>query len=377
MNDTVTVSKVTSKSRAEREFVELPLTIFKGNPRFVPAFEKETRRIIAHRHPFFEHSEGEFFIARRGGEPVGRMGLLEPHTFNDYRGTRDARFCYFDVKDDLEAVKALFGHAEQWARTRGLDRLIGPQYFNAFSGSGILVDGFGHTASMTMMPYHHPYYHELLEQYGFGKYKDFYSAKIDATRTDLPHKYVRVAEIALARGNFNVRTLAKKRELKWVGREVGRIYNESWEDHDEFRPLTEAELDRMVEDLMLVTDPSLVKVIEREGELAGFILAFPDLSPALIKARGKPGIFDMLSIMREKRRTSRFLINGLGILPQYRKNGGLAILFNEIRKSLRAHRVQEAEMTQIAETTDLMLSHIEKLGAEIYKTHRIYQKPVE
>jgi GNAT superfamily N-acetyltransferase len=376
MNETITVSKVTPRSPEEREFIDLPFTIFSGNPYFVPNFEKETRQVIAREHPFFYHSEGEFFIARRGTETVGRIALLEPHRFNSYRGKKDARFCYFDVKDDIEAAKALFRHAEQWARTRGLNRLIGPQYFSSFSGSGVLVQGFQHTASMTMMPYHHPYYHELLEQLGFSKYKDFYSARIDATRTVLPYKYERVAKIARTRGNFTVRTLSTKRELRVIGREIGRIYNDSWEDHDEFRPMTNAELDQMVHDLELVTDPSLVKVIEREGELAGFILAFPDLSPALIKARGKPNIFDLFSIMRLKRRTDRFLINGLGILPQYRKIGGLAILFHEINQSLRAHRVREAEMTQIAETTDLMLSHIEKLGAEVYKVHRVYQKSV-
>jgi hypothetical protein len=307
---------------------------------------------------------------------VARIGLLEPRAFNEYRGKRDARFCYFDTKDDIEAVRALFSHAEQWARTRNLDRLIGPQYFSAFSGAGILVDGFEHTASMTMMPYHHPYYRELLEACGFSKYKDFYSARIDATATSLPVKYERVADITRKRGNFTVRELSSKKELKRVGREVGRIYNESWEDHDEFRPLTPAEIDRIVEDLLLVTEPSLVKVVERGDELAGFILAFPDLSQALIKAGGKPNLLDMLSIMREKRRTRRFLINGMGILPQYRRSGGLALLFHEISISLRAHKVREAEMTQIAETTDLMLSNIDKLGAEIYKTHRVYEKKV-
>ncbi len=377
MNQSIRVTKVLPKSREERDFIDLPSIIFSGNPHYVPAFEKETKQIIAHDHPFFDHSEGEFFIARRGGEPVGRIGLLEPRKYNAYKNKKDARFCYFDVKDDGEAVKALFRHAEQWARTRGLTRLIGPQYFNAFNGAGILVKGFEHTASMTMMPYHHPYYRELIEAQGFVKYKDFYCARINAMKTLLPQKYTRIAEITRKRGKFDVRTLSSKKELREVGREIGRLYNESWLEHDEFRPLTQAEIEGIVGDLELVTKPSLVKVIEHEGELAGFILAFPDLSSNLIKAGGKPNLFDMLSILREKRKTDRFLINGIGILPQYQKSGGLALLFDEISRSLRAHGVREAEMTQIAETTDLMLSNIDKLGAEIYKTHRVYEKRVK
>jgi hypothetical protein len=79
-------------------------------------------------------------------------------------------------------------------------------------------------------------------------------------------------------------------------------------------------------------------------------------------------------MMKEKKRTTRFLINGIGILPKYQKNGGIAILFNEITRALRAHKVSRAEMTQIAETTDLMVSSIKKLNARIYKTHRVYEK---
>ena len=108
--------------------------------------------------------------------------------------------------------------------------------------------------------------------------------------------------------------------------------------------------------------------------MAGFVMASPDLSAAMQRANSKVNPLILRNLTKEKQKTTKYLINGLGILPQYQKNGGIAILFNEMAKTLRQHNVSKAEMTQIAETTDLMLSNIEKMGARIYKTHRVYQK---
>jgi hypothetical protein len=374
MTEAVKIEPVKPGTEAEKEFLQLPFTVYKDNPHFVPWFNRSIKKIIAKNHPFFEHSEGEFFIARREEETVGRIALLEPKKFNDYQHKKDARFYFLETKDDLGAARELFTFAEEWAMKRGLDRLIGPQGFSGFTGAGVLIDGFDQTASMTMMSYHLPYYRELLESVGFEKYKDFYSAEIDAKKQILPQKYKTFAELAKKRGRFSVPELSTKQELQAVAREVGRLYNESWEDHEEFCPMTEAEMNRLMEELLEVTEPSLVKVIRREEELAGFVLAFPDLSAALKRANGKVNPLILRNLMKEKQKATKYLINGLGILPQYQKNGGIAILFNEMAKTLREHEVSTAEMTQIAETTDLMLSNIKKMGARIYKTHRVYQK---
>ncbi len=141
--------------------------------------------------------------------------------------------------------------------------------------------------------------------------------------------------------------------------------------------MTEAELQEIIDDLLMVSLPSLIRVFRAEGRIAGFVLAFPDLSRALIRARGRLTPFTLLSILREKRKARDFIINGLGILPEYRNSGGLPLLFSVITDALHAHGTRTAEMTQIAETTDLMLSNIDKLGAEIYKTHRVYQRRLD
>lgn len=379
----IDIARVEPGTEEEAQFIELPLAIYEGDPHYVPWFARSMRAIIAHDHPYFEHSKGEFFIARRVGraddggekaEPVGRIALLEPVRYNEYHDRRDARFYFFESIEDADVASALFDHAERWARERGLDTLTGPQGFSSFAGSGILIHGYDETASMTMMPYHHPYYRELVEGAGFGFSKDFHSAYLDAKRHDLSPKYRRAAEIAMKRGRFHIPEYRTKRDLRAIAEEIRETYNEAWRERDVFTPLTRAELDQLVEDLLLVSRPSLIRVLRSGEDLAGFILGFPDLSTAMIKARGKLNPLTYLRLMWEKRTTRRFIINGFGIRPEYRKAGGTALLFHEITRVLKEHRVDGAEMTQIAADNDLMMANVERLEADIYKTHRVYTK---
>ena len=100
---------------------------------------------------------------------VARIGILENRPFNQYHSLHDADFCYFDCDNDLEAVAALFEEVTAWAKSRSLNRVVGPKGFNALDGYGVLIEGFEYRQLMTMMAYNYPYYAQLLEQIHFDK----------------------------------------------------------------------------------------------------------------------------------------------------------------------------------------------------------------
>lgn len=371
---TVEIHRVGSDGTRAAEFIRLPYEIYRGYSHYVPWPERGMRRIIAGRHPYFEHSQGEFVVARRNGRPVGRVAFLEPDRYNRYQNRRDGRFFFYETIDDRDVSDALLTYVLEEARRRGLERVVGPQGFSGFAGSGILVQGFDRTATMTMMPYHLSYYGPSVEDAGFEKFRDFYSAEVDAQRSTLPEKYRRAAQTAKKRDGFTVTPLRTRRDLRRMARSIGDIVNNSWEEHDDFTPMTDREIAELTDDLLLVSDPSLVKIVRRDDEIAGFVLGFPDVSVALIRAGGRLTPLHILRIMWEKRRTKRYVVNGLGILPQYRRTGAMPLLFATLADTLTGHGVEEAELVQIAETTDLMMSNIEKLSAKITKTHRVYQQ---
>jgi hypothetical protein len=46
------------------------------------------------KHPFYDHSISEFFLAKRDGKVVGKLSMLINRPFNEYHGTKDSEF-YF------------------------------------------------------------------------------------------------------------------------------------------------------------------------------------------------------------------------------------------------------------------------------------------
>jgi hypothetical protein len=375
MAKTVKVEIVaSSNSRAGREFLAFPHCLYRGCDRWVPQFRRDIRAILDRRNPFFEEGRAEFFLARRGDAPVGTIAAIDNVPYNRHHGSRVGHFYFFDCVDDPEASHALFEEAFAWLRGRELTSVWGPFGFG-FMGMGILVDGFPHRAAMTMMNYNFPYYPRLVEAEGFVKHRDQFSAFIDAASFRLPEKIRRVAEIALARGNFTVPEFRTKRALKAYAQAIGKVYNESFQSHgDEFSPLSERQIAQVTEELVTVADPSLIKLLLYRGEIAGFLFAFPDLSAALRRARGRLTPVSLLDILREYRSTKWLIVNGAGILPQYQRLGGNALLYYMLERIASQRRFLYAEAVQVAETTELMLADLQTLGARIYKTHRIYRR---
>jgi hypothetical protein len=365
------------RGRLAKAFVELPFGMYRDVPQWVPPFRREVVRALAGRHPFFQHSRGEAYLLRRGNRAVARFMVLEPQRYNEFTGNKDVRLAMPEAIHDDEVWREMFAVAADRAREWGGSRLIGPQGFSPFDGGGVLIEGFEHRASMTMMPWHHRWYAEYFEKNGLTRYKDFVSSVARTGDFSLPEKVARVAEIARKRGGFLPVQPRNRRELKHLGSEIGELYNQSWEDHAEFCPFTAEELKNLQETLVAVADPGMVVCLRAPGgELAGFVLPFPDLSRALQRGDGYLGLRTILAIARERRRTDHVIVNGLGVLPKYRRQGVTAILYALLAGELQRRRIRTVEMTQIAETTDLMLSEAAALTGEVYKRHRVYHLPL-
>jgi GNAT superfamily N-acetyltransferase len=371
----LSIEQIDTRSRAQvRRFVDLPYRLYQHHPQWVPPLLGDMRLMLnRERHPFYEHSDADFFIAVRDGRDMGRVAALENRRYNDYHAKRQAQFYLFDCEEDQEAATALFERVFEWARERGLDHVVGPKGFSALDGYGLLVEGFEHRQMMTMMNYNYPYYPRLLEAVGFRKEVDFVSCYVNADTFRLPERVHRIAERIQRRGTLTVQRFTSKRELKrWVGR-IGQTYNEAFTQNWEYYPLTEREIAFLVDNLTLVANPRLIKIITHAEQVVGFLFGFPDVSAALQQARGHLFPLGIVHLLREMRRTRWIALNGAGILPEYQGRGGNALLYSEMEKTVREFDFQHADLTQIAESAVQMRNDLENIGAEPYKNHRVYR----
>jgi GNAT superfamily N-acetyltransferase len=354
------------------EFIDLPFRLYRNVPQWVPPFRSGMLKILTRAHPFFEHSEAAFYLASRRGRPVGRISVFENRRFNSCRNRREARFHHFECREDDGAAQALIQAAVDWARRRGLTRLQGPHGLSGMDGSGIQIEGYEHRATMTMMHYNQPYYRGFFERGGFSKVRDYYSAEIGVQGFIMPEKIRRVAEIHYRRGHFRVPRFRSKRAIRAIAGQIGDVYNRAFMVHEDFCPLREAEIEALARDLMLVSKPSLVKILYYEDQVVGFLFAFPDLSASLQRAKGRPGLIRLIDLLTEAARTDTLIVNGAAILPEYQKLGGNGLLYYELIRTILDSGYRRAEMVQIADTTSLMLADMQTLGGRVYKIHRIY-----
>jgi len=135
------IGGVTS-SRDREIFVRLPAMIHRHDERWVPPLSADEIRFLDPcRNHAFTYSDVMPAVAWRGDRPLGRIVGIVNHRHNALGNAHTARFGSLECENDSGAVQALLGYVEDWARQRGMRRVVGPMGFTDQDPEGLLVDG--------------------------------------------------------------------------------------------------------------------------------------------------------------------------------------------------------------------------------------------
>jgi GNAT superfamily N-acetyltransferase len=361
-----------------KPFIDLSWTINGGDPRWVPPLRMVFRQVLdREKHPFYQHADVAFFVAERGGKPVGRIAAIANHRANEFHGDTTGFFGLFESIDDAAVSGALFERARGWLAEKGLTSMQGPFNLSTndelYSG-GVLIDGFD-TPPVFMMAHNPPYYPRLFEAAGFSKAKDLVAYWLP--HNNPPQRLIDGIDRLGRREGWRVRTVDMKRFKEEVAT-VMDVYNSAWERNWGFVPMTDAEFENMAKEFKPVVDPNLVLIAETDaGEAIGFLLALPDLNRAIKhfpSGRITPwGAVKALLAWR-KIHTARVLT--LGMKPGRQRSGLGAALYLKVFQLGAQHGYDSAEGSWILEDNGPMRHALEKVGAYVYKTYRVYERPV-
>jgi len=363
------------------DFLRLPFSVYKDIPQWVPPLQMDERlRLSPRRFPFYKHSQASFFLAYKrsspgddGTRPIGRLAVLDNRRYNEFNKTKTAFFYLFECENNVDAATALFNAGFNWARSRGLDTIIGPKGFTPLDGFGLLVKGFEHRPAFGL-PYNLAYYVDLIEAQGFVKEGESVSGYL-GMEIQFPPRIHQLAERLAQRRGLHIARCNTRADLRALVPHLKELYNNSLEGTAGTTPLTDEEVDTMANQLIWLADPKLIKMVMHGDKIVGFCLAYPDISAALQKTRGLLFPFGWLTLLLELRRTGWININGAGLLPEYRGSGGTAILYSEMFKSVSENpRYKHADVVQIGVENENMQREMENFGINFYKMHRTYCK---
>ena len=360
--------------RFEKAFIDFPYQLYQNNTQWVPPLRMEIRQIFKPGYAFYQYGQAPFFLAMTDtGEVLGRLAVANNHRYNDFHQTKTAFFYYFECIDDLNIAQALFSRGFEWSDSQGLNHVFGPKGFTVLDGFGMLVKGFEHRAAFGQA-YNPNYYPELIEALGFTKVKDVFTGWIDR-EARISEKVFLAAEIVENRMGFKAPMIKTKRQLRRVIDDFKQMYNESLAVPAGNPPITDADMDNLVRQLLWIADPRLVKLIYKDDQPIGWILAYPDVGAAFQRIKGRFFPFGWLEILRESKKTDWIDFNGIGVIEKYQRLGATAILYNEMFKTvMEFDQYHYAELLQMREENTRILNESENMDINFHKTHRLYEK---
>lgn len=371
------VLPVTSKKDLDR-FVDFPHDLYKDDVNYVPEIFIGQRDLLTPgKHPFYEHSKAQLFLAFDGDKITGRIAAINNRNHNEFIGAKDGFFGFFDCIDDQETADLLFESAINWLKSEGLNKIQGPANPSTNDVCGMLVEGFD-MPPVAMMPYNAPYYLKLVENLGLKKKTDLLAYKV--MHESVNDKAIRMLDTLQNRLLERHGIVIRKVNLKDFKNEVVKIreiYNIAWAENLGFVPTTEAEFEYLAKDLKMILNPDYCLLAEKDNKIVGFILAIPDINQILIKIKkGRllpTGIFKLLFL---KKNIDMLRILTLGVIDGYRKMGIEACLYGGIIKNSKGTKIKGGECSWMLEDNHMMNRALDQMNGELYKRYRLFEKEI-
>ncbi len=368
------------RGKAELErFFDVADRIYAADPNWVAPLRADLAMVFQDENPFFRHGEMQLFIARRGSEDVGRIAAVLDRNHNAFHGEKAAFFGFFESIDDPAVAGRLVDAAALWGRERKMTVLRGPTNPTLNDEAGLLVDGFD-SPPVVMMTYNPRSYAGLLEGQGLRKAKDLLAYWFPLEEKPL-ERLSRVADRFRRRSpDIHVRNVSRRSLSRDLAR-IREVYNEAWEKNWGFVPMTPEEMDFMakrmkpilVEELLWIAE---VKRPDGALEPIAFMLMLPDYNVAIAPTRGRLLPLGWLKFLLARRKIKTVRVVTLGVKLPWRMSGVQSIMMADSLRFLLGKGYTGAEVSWLLEDNELVISAVRLWGGTLYKTYRIYEKPL-
>jgi hypothetical protein len=372
MGELVIKEVLTKKDR--RDFIYLPEKVHKNEHEWLPPiYMDEWELYDKKKNKSYQYADALLLIAYRDSKPVGRIMGIVNNRYNTINNEQDGRFCFIECYDDKEVFHALLSAVEKWAKEKGMKKMIGPLGFSDKDPQGFQIEGFEYPQFMTS-PNHSAYMPKLIESEGYEKKIDLvnYLGKI-------PEKFPLIYEKVLARleknPDYRIIEFSSKKELKPYIIGVLELMNETFAEIYGFVPLNDKEKKDFAARYLPILDPKFVKVIETPGrEIVGFAVGLPDFSKGIREARGRIFPFGLFKILADSKKSKKLLMMLGGVKKEYRGKGLDVLMGVKILQSGIKHKMDTLDSHLVLETNTKMRAEYERVGCQVVKKFRIYQK---
>ncbi len=360
----------------KKQFFRFPWQLYRNDPNWIPPLRQNQLELLNFKpHPFYENAEIQTFLALRDGQPCGRVAAIINRIYNQRHNEQRGFFGFFESIDDPRVAVALFTAARRWFAARGITTIRGPANPSLNYECGLLIDGFDSPPTF-MMTYNPPYYPALIEACGLGKSQDMYAywGHVDMLQT-LDQKLQFIVDEAKRRFKVSLRSLDRSRFDADV-RMFLDIYNRSLVGTWGFSPMSEREIAHVSKGLKWLIVPELTATAEVDGKMVGAVFGLLDYNPRIRRSDGRLLPFGFIRLLWNKKAIPRLRLVSTNVVPEYQKWGLGLTLLDELMPAALAYGIQEAEFSWVLESNHLSKASLERGGAKLIKSWRMYDGEV-
>ena len=378
MNTSPVTVRPVATSTDRKAFVDFAWDAYKDDPAWIPPLKDEVHGLLnPKKNPWFEHAKAQLWLAERGGKVVGRISAQVDELVLEHMGAGTGQWGFFDALD-AEAAAALIATAEDWLRTQGMTRALGPFSLSVWDEPGLEIEGFSEPPT-AMMGHHKPEYAGWVEAAGYTKAKDLVTYEVDIVNWSNP-LISRLIDAGERNPKIGIRKVDKSRFDEEAQVILG-LLNDAWSDNWGYVPLTPSEIAYAGKKLKPIIYEDLVRIAEYEGKPVAFMLTIPDMNEMIRDLDGRLFPFNFIKLLwrLRKPRTRRARVPLMGVakpLQGSRLASQLAFMLIEFtrRSIVKDYGVGVGEFGWILEDNRGMLSIAELPGAKVNHRYRIYEK---
>lgn len=356
-----------------KDYIYLPAKIHKNHKTWLPPlYFDEWTYYNPKKNRSFSYCDTIILLAYKKDVPVGRIFGIINKRYNEMYKENFGRFTFLEAYEDHEIVHALISYVENWAKQKGMVKMIGPFGFSDKDPEGFLIEGFEHIPIL-VTACNFEYMPRMLENEGYTKKVDCVDCLINLETADFS-LHNRILNRVITKNEYNFIDFINKKELKKYIIPIFRLVNECYSDIFGFDPMTEVEMKELAKRYMPVINPDYVKVAEKDGEVIAFIVGLKNMSEGIIKAKGKLFPFGFLHILNAIKKSKQLDLALGGVKDKFRGLGLEVMIGTKLVETCKKNGIEKIDTHLILETNTKMRAEYERVGGQIIKRFRVYQK---